>query len=130
MLSIVEGEEVGGVVFSTVAARRPELKRELGILRQALLLEEQAGGGGGGDDGSEELKVCVLHTPCPHEASILAGTYATMSELKEIVLGWVALFLRLGGKRRFLVWSGLGTERRRKNDPTQNAVCFAAGARL
>eukprot|EP00752_Nemacystus_decipiens_P014373 g12785.t1 len=54
VLSIVEGEEVGGVVFSTVAARRPELKRELGILRQALLLEEQAAAG---DDGSEELKV-------------------------------------------------------------------------
>ena len=54
VLSIVEGEEVGGVVFSTVAARRPELKRELGILRQALLVEEQAGGG---DDGSAELKV-------------------------------------------------------------------------
>lgn len=59
VLSILEGEEVGGVVFSTVAARRPELKRELGILRQALLLEEQAGGSGDGGDGggSEELKV-------------------------------------------------------------------------
>ncbi|CAN0515611.1 unnamed protein product, partial [Ectocarpus sp. 12 AP-2014] len=57
-LSIVEGEEVGGVVFSTVASRRPELKRELGMLRQALLLEEQSGGGGGGGDGgAEELKV-------------------------------------------------------------------------
>lgn len=53
-LSILEGEEVGGVVFSTVAERHPNLKRELGILRQALLLEEQAGGG---DGGSEELKV-------------------------------------------------------------------------
>lgn len=79
--------------------------------------------------GRRSSRYVFVHTPCPHEASILAGTYATMSELKEIVLGWVAL-LRLGGKRRFLVWSGLGTEHRRKNDPTQNAVCFAAGARL
>lgn len=64
-LSIVEGEEIGGVVFSAVAARRPELKRELGILRQALLLEEQSGGGGGGEGGSEELKVCVrAHLSC------------------------------------------------------------------
>ena len=52
-LSIVEGEEVGGVVLSTLAERRPELKRELGILRQALLLEGQDGD----DGGSEELKV-------------------------------------------------------------------------
>lgn len=78
VLSIVDGEEVGGVVFSTVATRRPELKRELGILRQALLLEEQADGGGG-DGGSEELKVrteAMFHAPpysderiripCPH----------------------------------------------------------------
>lgn len=54
MLSIVDGEEVGGVVFSTLAARRPELRRELGILRQALMDEEQSGGG---DGGTEELKV-------------------------------------------------------------------------
>lgn len=95
VLSIVEGEEVGGVVFSAVAARRPELKRELGILRQALLLEEQAAAGGGGDgggDGSEELKVRTnrksmsshIPTPpsrderrriaCPREASSLVGT--------------------------------------------------------
>lgn len=58
-LSIVEGEEIGGVIFSTVAARRPELKRELGILRQALLLEEEQSGGDGGG-GAEELKVCVM----------------------------------------------------------------------
>lgn len=64
-LSIVEGEEVGGVVFSTVAARRPELKRELGMLRQALLLEEQSAGGGGGDGGAEELKVYVIFVSFP-----------------------------------------------------------------
>lgn len=58
VLSIVDGEEIGGVVFSTIASRRPELKRELGILRQELLLEEQSGAGGGDGDGdSEELKV-------------------------------------------------------------------------
>lgn len=59
-LSILEGEEIGGVVFSTVAARRPELKRELGILRQALLLEEQSGG----EDGSDELKVRMTCMTC------------------------------------------------------------------
>lgn len=63
VLSIVEGEEVVGVIPSTLAERRPELKRELGILRQALLLEEQASAGGGGD-GSGELKVCVRVRVC------------------------------------------------------------------
>lgn len=53
-LSIVDGEEVGGVVLSTLVTRRPELRRELGMLRQALLLEEA----GSGDGESEELKVC------------------------------------------------------------------------
>lgn len=51
-LSLIEGEEIGGVVLSTLVSRRPELRRELGMLRQALL--EEAGSGGG---QSEELKV-------------------------------------------------------------------------
>lgn len=56
-LVIVNGEEVGGVVLSTLVSRRPELRRELGMLRQALLLEEA----GSGDGESEELK---LRTQC------------------------------------------------------------------
>lgn len=50
----MEGEEIRGVVLSTIAERRPDLKRELGILRQALLLEDQEGDGGSSE---EELKV-------------------------------------------------------------------------
>lgn len=53
-LSVIEGEEIGGVVLSTLVSRRPELRRELGMLRQALL--EEAGSGGG---ESEELKVRI-----------------------------------------------------------------------
>lgn len=54
----MEGEEIRGVVLSRIAERRPDLKRELGILRQALLLEDQDE-----DEGSseEELKVYARH---------------------------------------------------------------------
>lgn len=57
-LSIIDGEEVSGVVLSNLLSRRPELQRELSILRQTLLLEEAGGGASGGSGGgSEELKV-------------------------------------------------------------------------
>lgn len=131
VLSIVEGEEVGGVVFSAVAARRPELKRELGILRQALLLEEQAAAGGGGDgDGSEELKVRTNRNRClrtftylsPSEVNagalpvhakpraLWARKYTTISELSEnrawTGAGGVVTAIRSARQRRFQVRSG------------------------
>lgn len=52
-LSLVDGEAVGGVVLSTLLPGSPEVKRELGNPRQALLLGEA----GGGDPEAEELKV-------------------------------------------------------------------------
>eukprot|EP00903_Cladosiphon_okamuranus_P019171 g17633.t1 len=82
-LSIVDGEEVGGVVFSTVAARRPELKRELGILRQALLLEEQAGDGGG-NGGSEELKVWNMGDLGLQALQSVAGAENPLLRLEEL----------------------------------------------
>lgn len=65
-LSIVEGEEVSGVVLSTLVDRRPELRRELSILRQALLLEEAGGAGGAGEE-TGELQVGARVAPlrCP-----------------------------------------------------------------
>lgn len=50
----MEGEEIRGVVLSRIVERRPDLKRELGILRQALLQENEDGGEGSSE---EELKV-------------------------------------------------------------------------
>jgi hypothetical protein len=55
VIQFEKGEEVKGVIFSTLQERKPELSKEFSILREEILAEDALNA-----DGVTEMKVCFL----------------------------------------------------------------------